>query len=82
MNLSDDRTAPQQVRSARVTANTFALLGQPPVLGRDFAAGDDQKGAENVAILFTPSGTAGMVATPASSGAPCGSTAGRPRSSA
>ncbi len=51
MNLSDDRTAPQQVRSARVTANTFALLGQPPVLGRDFAAGDDQKGAENVAIL-------------------------------
>ena len=51
MNLSDDRTAPQQVRSARVTANTFALLGQPPVLGRDFATGDDHKGAENIAIL-------------------------------
>ena len=83
MNLSDDRTAPQQVRSARVTANTFALLGQPPVLGRDFAAGDDRKGAENVAILGVhASGRAGMAATAASSGAPCGSTAGPRRSSA
>jgi predicted permease len=51
MNLSDDLSAPQQVRGARISANTFALLGQPPILGRDFAPGDDRKGAETVAIL-------------------------------
>ena len=50
-NVSDDRSAPQQARGARVTANTFALLGQPLLLGRDFAPGEDRKGAENVAIL-------------------------------
>jgi predicted permease len=50
-NLSDDRASPQQVRLARVTANTFAILGQPPLLGRDFAPGDDQKGAESVALI-------------------------------
>ena len=50
-NLSDETTSPQQLRAARVTANTFALLGQPLILGRDFAAGEDRRGAENVAIL-------------------------------
>src|SRR5690242_16712616 len=41
VNLSDDRTAPQQARGARISANTFSILGQPPLLGRDFAAGED-----------------------------------------
>ena len=50
-NLSDDRSAPQQARGARITSNTFALLGQPMLLGRDFAPGEDRKGAESVAIL-------------------------------
>ena len=83
MNLSDERTAPQQVRSARVTANTFALLGQPAVLGRDFAAGDDPEGSgERRHPRLHALEDAGTAATAASSGAPCGSTAGRPRSSA
>jgi putative ABC transport system permease protein len=51
VNLSDDRSAPQQARAAQVTANTFSLLLQPPLIGRDFAPGEDAKGAESVAIL-------------------------------
>src|SRR5919197_5398514 len=51
MNLSDDRSAPQQARGVRVTANTFALLGQQALLGRDFQAGEDRRGAESVVIL-------------------------------
>jgi predicted permease len=51
VNVSDDRAAPQQARSARISANTFSLLGQTPLLGRDFAPGEDRKGAESVAIL-------------------------------
>ena len=50
-NISDDRSAPQQAQGTRVTANTFSILGQPPLLGRDFAAGEDRKGAESVVIL-------------------------------
>ena len=51
MNVSDDRSAPQQARGQLVTADTFGLLGQQPLLGRDFARGDDRRGAEPVAIL-------------------------------
>ena len=51
MNLSDGRALPEQVRGTRLTANTFGLIGQPPLLGRDFAPGDDRHGAEPVVIL-------------------------------
>ena len=34
-----------------MTAETFRLLGQPPLVGRDFAPTDDRKGAEMVVIL-------------------------------
>lgn len=51
VNLSDDSTAPQQARSAMLSANAFALLDQPPLLGRAFAPGDDKKGAEPVVII-------------------------------
>jgi putative ABC transport system permease protein len=50
-NLSDDTSAPQQVRSAEVSANTFTLLDQPPLLGRAFAPGDDKKGGDPLVIL-------------------------------
>jgi predicted permease len=49
--VADDRAAPQQARIARVTANTFAVLAQPPLLGRDFVSNEDRKGAERVAII-------------------------------
>jgi len=51
MNLSDDRVLPEYARGAWLTANAFAVLGQPLLLGRDFASGDDRKGAEPVVIL-------------------------------
>ena len=34
-----------------VSANTFGLLGVPPMLGRDFAPADEAPGAAPVAIL-------------------------------
>ena len=49
--VADDRAAPQQARLARVTANTFSILAQPPLLGRDFVPNEDRKGAERVAII-------------------------------
>ena len=51
VNVSDEGRAPEQVQGAYVTGNLFALIGQPPAIGRDFTAGDDQPGAEPVTIL-------------------------------
>src|SRR5205085_12196467 len=50
-NIADDRAMPEQARGARVTAETFRLLGQPAMLGRDFRPEDDRRGAEPVVIL-------------------------------
>ncbi len=50
-NISDDQGMPEQARGARLTANAFGILGQQPLLGRDFAPGEDVKGAEPVVIL-------------------------------
>ena len=50
-NISDDRAAPQSVRTQRLTPNVFSLLGQQPLFGRDFAPGDDAPGAERVVLL-------------------------------
>jgi len=51
MNISDDRALPEQVEGTSVTANLFGQLGQQPLLGRDFAPGDDARGAERVVII-------------------------------
>src|SRR5437867_1703661 len=51
LNISDDRSLPDQVRGAWVTANAFRVLGQPPLLGRDFAEGEDRTGAEPLVII-------------------------------
>ena len=51
MNLSDDRALPEQVRGTRITANAFGILDQQPLLGRDFALGDDRAGADPVVII-------------------------------
>jgi putative ABC transport system permease protein len=50
-NIADDRALPESARTSWLTANSFALLRQPPMIGRDFVAGDDQKGAEPVVML-------------------------------
>ena len=50
-NLADERGFPEQANGSNLTANAFRVLGQQPLLGRDFADGDDKRGAERVVIL-------------------------------
>ena len=51
MNVSDDRAMPEQAQGAWLTANTFSVLRQQPLLGRDFSPGEDRQGAEPVVII-------------------------------
>jgi putative ABC transport system permease protein len=51
VNVSDDHGFPEQVQATYLTANAFQVLKQQPLLGRDFAPGDDRVGAERVVIL-------------------------------
>lgn len=51
LNLSDDVAAPEQANGSRVTANHFAVLRQPPLMGRDFGPDDERRGADGVVIL-------------------------------
>ena len=51
MNVSDEGKAPERFSGAQVSANTFRLIGEAPVLGRDFAADEDLPGAAAVVIL-------------------------------
>jgi predicted permease len=50
-NLADDRTMPEEQPGGRVSENLFKVLGQQPLLGRDFTPVDGQKNAEPVVIL-------------------------------
>jgi predicted permease len=50
-NISDHTASPEGYHGARVTANTFSLIGQKPIAGRDFLPSDEQPGAAPVAIL-------------------------------
>src|SRR5919107_4924642 len=50
MNVSDSGHPPERTQGVRVTANTFGLLGERPILGRDFREGEDKKGAEPVVL--------------------------------
>jgi len=51
LSLSDDVAPPEQANGSRVTANHFAVLRQPPLLGRDFGPDDERRGADGVVIL-------------------------------
>jgi predicted permease len=51
INISGDRSWPEQARGAWVSANAFALLGHQPVLGRGFTPHDERRGAERVVVL-------------------------------
>jgi predicted permease len=50
-NLSDPDHPAERASGALVTANLFGLLGQAPVLGRDFTPGEDAAGAAPVVII-------------------------------
>jgi putative ABC transport system permease protein len=51
MNISDAGRTPERYSGPYISANAFALIGQQPLLGRDFTADDDRPGAEPVVIL-------------------------------
>jgi putative ABC transport system permease protein len=50
-NLSDQGNVPERYSGGRLTANTFALIGQKPMLGRDFLPDEDKPGSAAVVIL-------------------------------
>jgi len=50
-NISDHTASPEGYNGARVSVNTFSLIGQKPIAGRDFLPADGQAGAAPVAIL-------------------------------
>ncbi len=51
LTIGDDRALPQRARGARITGNTFGIIGVGPILGRDFAPADERPGADPVAII-------------------------------
>src|SRR6185503_8550093 len=42
---------PERVQAYRVTANTFALLGVPPLIGRTFTDNDGAPGAPDIVVI-------------------------------
>ena len=55
MSLSDEENAPEPLNGSFVSPNTFRLLGQPVLLGRDFLPADGRRGADPTAISLAPS---------------------------
>ncbi len=51
MTVGDPGQATERLSGARVTANTFRLLGVEPLLGRDFRPEDDGPGSAPVLVL-------------------------------
>jgi putative ABC transport system permease protein len=49
--IGDEGRAPERITAAYVTANTFGLIGERPVAGRDFAADDERPESSAVVIL-------------------------------
>jgi predicted permease len=48
---SDQSGIPERYDATEVSANTFRLVGQRPIIGRDFRESDERPGAAPVAIL-------------------------------
>jgi predicted permease len=51
INLGDETHAADQFAGTYLSHNTFALLGEQPVVGRDFRPDDDRAGAPAVVII-------------------------------
>ena len=49
--IRDQRGLPETLGVSPLSANAFQVLGQQPILGRDFARSDEAPGAAPVAIL-------------------------------
>jgi putative ABC transport system permease protein len=51
MNVSDAERPAERVTGSYLTANAFGMIGQQPLLGRNFLPGEDAPGAQPVAII-------------------------------
>ena len=51
VTLNDRGGVPENYQGSRVTVNTFSLIGQKPLIGRDFMPNEDQRSAVPVVIL-------------------------------
>ena len=51
MNLSDSERAAERATGAWISANAFGMIGQQPLIGRNFLPGEDSPGAPSVAII-------------------------------
>ncbi len=51
MDIGGQEAVPEQVQGASVTAGFFSTLQVPPLIGRTFAAGEDQPAAGSLAVL-------------------------------
>src|SRR5262249_24150292 len=51
LSASDGSSAPEAIRTGRVTANYLSILRVPPLMGRDFVESDDVPGAAKVALV-------------------------------
>jgi predicted permease len=50
-DLSDQQSAAERVSGASISVNMFSMLGQKPLLGRDFIPEDEEPGAPPVTLL-------------------------------
>jgi putative ABC transport system permease protein len=50
-NVSDEGQPPERYNGQYMSANSFTILGQRPVVGRDFTPADDVRGAPAVALI-------------------------------
>src|SRR5262249_51080864 len=51
VNVDESGSRPERVTAARVSARFFSVLGEQPLLGRFFAADEDQAGRDNVIVI-------------------------------
>jgi predicted permease len=50
-NVSDEGQPPERYNGSHMSANGFSILGVRPVIGRDFSADDDRRGAAPVVLI-------------------------------
>jgi MacB-like periplasmic core domain len=48
---SSKNGVPSRYNVVQITANSFSMIGQKPIVGRDFTAADERAGAAPVIIL-------------------------------
>jgi predicted permease len=51
MIVGDDTHAPERFQGTYISANAFQLIGQAPLLGRDFRSEDEESGASPVVMI-------------------------------